>query len=102
MKTKKTKSNKELFFIFIIFSFILLLVNFSVEKIFFKSVSENLAIENGEAKLKEREQYFNDFLKDPIHELNFFKNLTLLKKYLNNPSSKDEIDEFFILHEYST
>ncbi|ADG92025.1 multi-sensor hybrid histidine kinase [Arcobacter nitrofigilis DSM 7299] len=95
---KISYKSKEIIFIFLIFSFILIFVNIIVEKFFFVDNIQKIAMETALGKAREREHTLNEFLNESKHLIKFLRRIKAFNNYLENENSKSEVEEIFLTY----
>ncbi len=80
--SKKFKTQKQIYFVLIVFSITLLLSYIIVDSLFFGNQANKISLQNGIQKTEEREQYFNLFFKNSQNQLFAIKNSTTFQNYL--------------------
>lgn len=76
------ESKIKLFSIFIIFTLVLSIVHFFVEKFYFEDSAQKIALENGVNKTKEREDLFKNFLEQSKQTLYAINSLQSFQNYI--------------------
>jgi PAS domain S-box-containing protein len=92
---------KQLFFIFILFSLILSVINITVEKLYFEDSAKKVALQNALKKTKEREGVVKNFLFQSEQTLISIRELDLFEQYLDNNSNEKTIANIFLSYSKS-
>jgi signal transduction histidine kinase len=79
---KDLKTTWKFYIVFILFSFLLILSYITVDTLFFGQQAQKMSLQNAVYKTKEREQYFNLFLKNSQNQLFAIQYSTAFQNYL--------------------